>query len=68
MFHAGWEEGSFLPSPCFAAKRSLRNIASQVGSELWDMSYSPYFFNGHGFLIRDYIRYTKLQEDHNVHC
>ena len=29
----------------------------------------PTQFNGHGFLIRDYIRdYTKLQEDLNVHC
>ena len=29
----------------------------------------PTQFNGHGFLIRDYIRdYTKLQEDLTVHC
>ena len=58
----------------FRGGSGISSYSMGIGCRVWEMpgldyshiSYSEYFlhnFNGHGFLIRDYIKdYTKLQE------
>ena len=59
-----------LQATTVALKGAWANDNKYYSWGLYELqSIFPAQFDGHGFLIRDYIRdYTKLQEDLTVHC